>query len=409
MDARTPRFEISKGADEIVFTIACAAHIKRVCSLLKRFRNDAGHDPGRTDEAHCDDMPGVRLGHRAGAGARLMAFALPDSWVWDFWVVDDGEQYHLFFLYASRALHDPDRRHYRASVGHAVSGDLRSWERVADALVRSDSPAFDDLAIWTGSVVRHPDGRWLMFYTGATLNSDGVNIQSIACASSPDLMTWVKAPAPVLTADPRWYETYTPGLAWYDEAFRDPWVFADPDGNGWHMLITARSVHGPASAPQDTIDRGVLGHAWSADLDHWTLLEPVTAPGTGFGQLEVPQVAEVDGRHVLIFNCLPTEMSLARRDGSPGGIWAVPIDSPTGPYDVARAEVVADPRLYVGKLVVDRAAGTTVFLAFRNMEDGKFVGALADPQHVEWHGDRLVIRESASPAVDQPTKASVPF
>ena len=56
-----------------------------------------------------------------------MAFALADSWVWDFWVADDGEQYHLFFLYASRALQDPELRHHRASIGHAVSPDLRSW------------------------------------------------------------------------------------------------------------------------------------------------------------------------------------------------------------------------------------------------------------------------------------------
>lgn len=81
-------------------------------------------------------------------------FRLPDSWVWDSWLVDDGRQYHLFFLYASRALHHPDARHHRASVGHATSDDLRSWERIAGALVRSDAPAFDDLATWTGSIVR---------------------------------------------------------------------------------------------------------------------------------------------------------------------------------------------------------------------------------------------------------------
>jgi beta-fructofuranosidase len=78
-------------------------------------------------------------------------FDLPDSWVWDFWFADDGDRYHLFFLYASRALHDPERRHLRASIGHAVSDDLVSWTRVADALVRSDAPAFDDVATWTGS------------------------------------------------------------------------------------------------------------------------------------------------------------------------------------------------------------------------------------------------------------------
>ena len=100
-------------------------------------------------------------------------FRLPEAWVWDFWLVDDGQKYHLFFLYASRALKDPQARHHRASVGHAVSDDLRDWRRVEDALVRSDAPAFDDLATWTGSVVRHPDGTWFMFYTGAKRTGGG--------------------------------------------------------------------------------------------------------------------------------------------------------------------------------------------------------------------------------------------
>ena len=94
--------------------------------------------------------------------------SLPDSWVWDFWFADDGERYHLFFLRASRALRDPDLRHRRASLGHAVSTDLRRWTLRADALVAADAPAPDDRAIWTGCVVRPSGGPWHLFYTGAT-------------------------------------------------------------------------------------------------------------------------------------------------------------------------------------------------------------------------------------------------
>jgi len=43
----------------------------------------------------------------------------------DFWFADDGERYRLFFLRAPRALGDPELRHRRASLGHAVSTDLR--------------------------------------------------------------------------------------------------------------------------------------------------------------------------------------------------------------------------------------------------------------------------------------------
>ena len=101
---------------------------------------------------------------------------LDDSWVWDFWTADDGELYHLFFLHAPRSLGNPDDRHYNASIGHAVSTDLTNWRRLDDAVTRSDAPAFDDLATWTGSIVQHPDGTWYLYYTGTTLH-DGANAE----------------------------------------------------------------------------------------------------------------------------------------------------------------------------------------------------------------------------------------
>lgn len=312
-------------------------------------------------------------------------FHLPEAWVWDFWTVEHQGEYHLFFLYASRALHDPHARHNRASIGHAVSRDLVSWERVVDALVRSDPPAFDDLATWTGSIVRHPDGRWFMFYTGVSLTPSGANIQTIGYATSVDLMTWQKAPSPVLSADPRWYETFAHGL-WHDEAFRDPWVFADPSGDGWHMLITARANHG------ETFDRGVVGHAWSEDLLEWELREPLTSPGQGFGQLEVCQTHVVDGRHVLLFNCLAADASEATKaSGTPGGVWIAAAESELGPYDIAGARLIDEPGLYVGKLVDDAATGETKLLAFIHDVDGQFIGEISDPYVVSWDGDHLVL------------------
>jgi len=294
---------------------------------------------------------------------------LPDSWVWDFWLARDGDSYHLFFLYASRALHDPDRRHGRASIGHAVSHDLRNWTRLPDALVRGEAGDFDETATWTGSVVRAPDGRWHMFYTGAR-----GPIQAIGLATSDDLITWHKYDGnPVTAADPRWYEKYD-GTAWFDEAWRDPWVYPDPDGNGWHMLITARAGHGPAD------DRGVVGHARSADLLHWEVQPPLSEPGAGFGQLEVFQVENVDNRIVLLFNCLRGELASWRKET--GGIWYVIADSPTGPFDISKATPLTDDSLYVGRLVRD-VDGSWVLLAFHNQGPDGFIGAISDPMPVE--------------------------
>jgi len=312
--------------------------------------------------------------------------ALPDSWVWDFWFADDGERYHLFFLYASRALHDPDARHYRASIGHAVSDDLVTWKRVEDALVRGDPPAFDDLATWTGSVVRHPDGTWFMFYTGTSLTSDGRNVQSVGYATSVDLVTWHKAPEnPVLRADAAWYETLDDGT-WREEAFRDPWVFADPHGDGWHMLVTARANSGAPDA------RGVVGHAWSADLRRWEPRPPLSAPDQGFGHLEVFQVEVVAGRPVLLFSCAAPDLSSARRaTGTTGGIWAATGESVLGPFDIAGARLVSDEALYVGRLIRRREDGQWQMLAFHNINaDGAFGGTITDPMPVEWRGDAFV-------------------
>lgn len=306
-------------------------------------------------------------------------FDTPDSYVWDFWLADDGRDYHLFFLYASRALRDPDARHYRASIGHAVSPDLKNWTRVRDALVRSDAPAFDDLATWTGSVVRGDDGLWYLFYTGTTLRPEG-DIQSIGYATSPDLMEWTKA-GQVLTADDRWYEKL--GGPWRDEGFRDPWVFRADDE--WHMLVTARANHGEVD------DRGVIGHATSSDLRTWTPRPPLSEPGQGFGHMEVLQTWRLDGQWVVLFSALSGQLAkTGPHAGSPGGVWAAKADSPLGPFDLANAQLILGRRHYVGRLIDDRETGQTMLLAFRNEdEDGRFVGGIIDPIPVRWETDRV--------------------
>jgi len=311
-------------------------------------------------------------------------FALPDSWVWDFWLADDGERYHLFFLFASRAVGDPDARHFRASIGHAVSTDLTTWTRVADALVRSEAPAADDLATWTGSVIRHPDGTWLMFYTAVTRAASGSNAQRVALAGSPDLFTWTKSGV-VAEADPRWYEELDGG--WNDWAFRDPWVFADPAGDGWHLLVTARGNTGPVE------DRGVVGHCWSQDLRAWEVRPPLSQVGQGFGQLEVMHTVEVDGHHFLLFSCLGRDTAAQRRaSGTAGGTWAARAEGPLGPYDLAGARVISPPGLYVGRLVQLRDTGEWKFLAFVDAEpDGTFGGRIIDPLPVRVQDGELVV------------------
>jgi len=183
---------------------------------------------------------------------------LATHWIWDFWLADTDTEYHLFFLQAPREG-DPDQRHWKTSVGHAVSTDLTQWRVVANALTPSTEPAFDDLATWTGSVVRGDDRSWYLFYTGLSRADDG-QVQRVGLATSTDLMTWRKHGADVLvSADPRWYHQLDDsGEA---EAWRDPWLLRDPEGDGWHMLVTATARDGEVGGAGGAGPRVVTGPA----------------------------------------------------------------------------------------------------------------------------------------------------
>ena len=286
---------------------------------------------------------------------------LDDHWVWDSWIADDGERYHLFFLKAARSEEGPGSRHARASVGHATSTDLVDWVEQADALGPL-AGAWDDLAIWTGSVVRDDDDLWRMYYT-AISERGGLTDQRLGLAVSDDLTTWRRVgTAPHVDIDPRWYKTLT-GDDTASETWRDPLVLRDPDGDGWHVVVCARAVGA------DPNDDGVLGHAHSADLATWAVGPPLSDPGAGFGQLEVAQVRQVDGQWVLVFTCHPDEQTPERRARwGDHCTWSVAGPSALGPWDVASARpFTALPDLFAAPLV-QRRDGSWCLIGFRNRE-----------------------------------------
>ncbi|MBE0582048.1 hypothetical protein [Devosia sp.] len=305
-----------------------------------------------------------------------MGFNLADHWVWDFWLADDGEQHHLFYLHAPKSLGHPDLRHRNAKIGHATSTDLRNWTNHGRAFEPGLPGSFDGSATWTGSVVRGPDRLWRMFYTGSRfLSADSnANIETIGLATSPDLFTWSKQPGPICSADPQWYETLGTS-SWPEEAWRDPWVFWKQADQRWHMLVTARGKDGTEP------DRGVMAHATSPDLKSWTVQPPLSATGSGFAHLEVFQVVKVDGRNHLLFCCDSAKL-VGARAGQIGGVWSLPVGDMPGPVDFRQARLLVDERLYAGRIAMDRQ-GAPWLLAFRNVSaDGEFVGGVSDPIRV---------------------------
>jgi len=309
---------------------------------------------------------------------------LADSWIWDSWFVFDGQNHHVFYLRASRALGDPHRRHRQPYIGHAVSKDLKNWTVLQDAIAISDPPAFDSWTTWTGSVVKGDDGLWWMYYTG-TSREDGGDIQKVGAATSKDLLTWEKLSSSALVeADPAHYELLDYDK-WHDQAWRDPWVFKHSDGK-WHMFITARTNN----QSFDTRDRGTLGHAISDDMTNWKVQPPLITEPSGFGQLEVFQVEQVDGKAVLLWCCGPDEISAASKEkfGGKGGVFSVVGESALGPFDPRNAVRFDHESIYAARIVEHQ--GAWYMLGFRNEENGEFIGELTDPIPVKLEGNGLV-------------------
>jgi beta-fructofuranosidase len=315
---------------------------------------------------------------------------LDDRWIWDFWLVDDGPDHHVFYLQAPRSLGDPELRHRNATIGHAVSSDLRSWHQLPDALGPGPAGRWDDGAPWTGSVIRS-GGRWVLAYTG-TCTGEGGLVQRVGLAVSDDLARWERnGDLPAISADRRWYERLGDG-EWFDEAWRDPWLMADPISGDTLAFICARTAEGP------TDERGAVGLARSPDLEHWTVEQPVYAPGP-FAQVEVPQVVEWSGRWHLLFCTGDTSHSARWRRRRPAATttYAVTGTGPTGPFTTDPTVLAAaDGTIeYAGKL--HRHGKQLVYMATVLHDDcGAMVGDLADPRPV------VIAEDGRLAVIDEP-------
>lgn len=331
-----------------------------------------------------------------------MTLRLHDKWVWDFWFARNQNEHHIFYLQAPRSLGDPELRHKHASIGHAVSTDLRRWSVLADALHPGEPGAWDDIATWTGSVISL-NGRWHMLYTGISSVENGL-IQRIGLASSDDLIHWHKhEDNPVLEADPRWYEMLDLSR-WRDQSWRDPWLFRTGSDGFIHVLVTARSPFGPADAA------GVVAHARSRDLLTWEVMPPITQPGE-FAQVEAPQLVPVDGGYSLLISCLSEDHSRGRlaRVGGIGQMGTFVFSSPDlfGTYRAAALPLTRSDRprgpLYAGK-AVQGTDGQWGFMGF--MGDGAhgFLGELISPLPARFDQDLgFVVQDALAPFELEPS------
>ena len=151
------------------------------------------------------------------------------------------------------------------------------------------------------------------------------------------------------------------------------------------MLVTARGKNGPS------LDSGVMGHATSNDLLNWTVEEPLSKVGAGFGETEVFQFEIVDGVPIVLFCCSHRWISDERKAREVGGVYSLVVDADLKQVDISKSVWFDAPDLYASRLVQGADGGWNL-LGFWNEPGGKFVGELSDPIPVTADPIRGLIR-----------------
>lgn len=229
---------------------------------------------------------------------------------------------HVFYLRTPVG----DEPHNTTAWYHVSTRDLVTWTEHGEAIGRG-APEDQDASVATGSIIE-ADGRYYAFYTGFAdvERTPSGRSQGVLRASSTDLETWTK------DAD------FTTLLAREDDYdrddWRDPFVYRDTDGT-YRMLLAAQRRTGPAAR------RGVVALLTSPDLDHWTLREPLWAPGL-HAMHECPDLFRIGNWWYLIFSTFTDrQITCYRMARSPEGPWLAPDD-----------DALDDDGLYAAKTAV---------------------------------------------------------
>ena len=235
----------------------------------------------------------------------------PDTFVGDpmpFW--HDGV-FHIYYIL--------DHGHHSGNAGlgghewaHVSTRDLRTWDRHPLAVRLGMAGGRKEESICTGSVCYH-DGVLHAYYAVRLLEPSGPlrHTEHVCHASGSDGITFTKdAGNPILP----------PPAGYHPGGFRDPHVFAGPDGR-FHMLVTTELV--PERAPGLPMSNlGCIAHFTSDDLDAWNEEEPILVPGYASAP-ECPDWFAWNGWYYLTF--LDDGLLRYRMSRDPFGPWHKPV------------------------------------------------------------------------------------
>ena len=246
--------------------------------------------------------------------------------MWDTWLLQDGEDYHLFFLSGG-------------NIGRAVSKDLIHWKHLPPIKKLGKKGGWDASGMMmTGSTVKHGDKYYLCFGSRAAGTPIGL-------IESTDLKTWKRVgDAPVLVAK----EPYSPNH------WRDLAPLWDAKKKIWDGYLFG--THAKTKLPS-------IAHVTSKDFVNWEYREPLfisekySRTNNGFVYMEVPDLFEIDGQWYITFSSIRSRKSNTSGRIDASGTWYITADKREGPYKVPKNPLLLGTGMgradhYVGRNIV---------------------------------------------------------
>lgn len=246
--------------------------------------------------------------HRKMTRTHSLHYRPGDAWFLDpipfYW----NGIYHVFFM--KRLFEDTGGGD---CWGHIASRNLVRWEEYPDAIAPGPKGSVDEKACTTGSVLEK-DGLFHMFYCGM-----GDQGQTVCHATSLNLITWTKDRRnPIVLPDPTLYEM---------EDWRDPEVFLSPEGDGYWMLIAAKTKR----ADEINYYHACTALATSSDLEIWKVESPIARSSILY--MDCPTLHRMEDTWCLLMAARYTTIRLAK---SPRGPWRKALrESPDSIYTSA--------------------------------------------------------------------------
>ena len=311
--------------------------------------------------------------------------------LWDSWLIKDNNRFHIFYL-QSIPSKDPEERHNSyVTIGHAVSEDLIHWKELATSLEPGENDSWDNLALWTGSVIKK-DEKYFMFYTGRNKSKDRKWIQKIGLAVSNDLIKWEKVKNnPILEAGKYYYIDNQKNKLNKIGAWRDPFIFQDPKSKKYYMTISAR---------YDDHRReynGCVALAESNNLFGWKILPPIFYPGV-YDEIETTQVIFHKEFYYLFFSTHANNYApnFAKAKGSYGGLHCYYSDKLFGNYKPVNDNGIVlgnDDEMYDIRLLHDSKNEFFAIGGLNKTKNQRFVGKLTLPFKIKIEKDKVFIIE----------------